>query len=226
VADSGNHRVLRFDNPVFLSAPSPSANQVLGQPNFFTGTSGSSATQFQTPTGIAVDGAGNLFVSDANHRVTLFLAAATKSTTGAGADRVIGQPDFVSTTSGLSSTKLNNPAGLTTDAAGRLFVCDSTNNRVLRFSPLFSPPSVTLKGSTRRKVVGTRVKLTGTAFAELALSKVEFSLNKSAFQNARGTSSWKLTAKPLKPGRNILTIRATDSAGTVSALVKVRVTSE
>jgi sugar lactone lactonase YvrE len=224
VADSGNHRVLRFDNAATRNVASPVAEQVLGQTDFTSGNSGTSATQLQGPDGIAVDAAGNLFVSEANQRVTIFLAAATKSVTGAAADRVLGQPNFTSTSNGVSAIKFSGLNALTTDAAGRLFVVDGGNNRVLRFSPLFAPPSVTLKGSARRKVVGTRVKLTGTASAEAGLAKVEFSLNKAPFVSAVGTTSWKLTGKPLKPGRNSLTIRATDSDGGLSGLVKVRVT--
>ncbi len=226
VADLGNHRVLRFDSAATRNVASPVAEQVLGQTDFPPGNSGNSATQLQGPNGIAVDAEGNLFVSEANNRVLIFLNPASKSATGAAADRVLGQPNFVSTSNGLSDIKFSNPVALTADSAGRLFVVDAGYNRILRFSPLFAPPSITLKGSTRRKVTGPRVKLTGTATTDLGLDKVEFSLNKAPCRSTVGRTSWKLTGKQLKPGKNVITIRATDSEGSLSSLVKVRVTRQ
>lgn len=132
VADSVNHRILRFDN-ASSKASGSDADAVLGQADFVSRTGQTSRSGMNSPAGVTVDASGNLFVSDrANHRVLIFLDAASKDD-GADADGVIGQPDFDTPDSGTSATDFQNPWGLTVDSAGRLWVCDSTNNRVLRF---------------------------------------------------------------------------------------------
>lgn len=132
VADMTNHRVLRFDNASTIASASP-ANGVLGQPDFVTNSTGVTASKMNTPTSVFVDGSGTLWVADrANNRVLKFNNAASKSN-GAAADVVLGQADFVSATSGLTASTMNAPWGVNVDAAGRLWVADRVNNRVLRF---------------------------------------------------------------------------------------------
>jgi DNA-binding beta-propeller fold protein YncE len=100
VADTGNHRVLRFD--AAASKPSGAdADGVLGQDNF-TSADGSVARNRMTfPASVAVDQFGTLWVADAgNHRVLRFDAAASKPN-GADADGVLGQPDFNTNLTGV-----------------------------------------------------------------------------------------------------------------------------
>jgi sugar lactone lactonase YvrE len=67
------------------------------------------------PTGIAVDGAGNLFISDTwNNRVVEILAN--------------GGPAMAVAVNGLS---LSYPSGLAVDSVGNLFISDTLNNRVV-----------------------------------------------------------------------------------------------
>jgi DNA-binding beta-propeller fold protein YncE len=132
VSDYANNRVLRFDNA--SSKPSGSAaDGVLGQPDFDTKTSGTTAGRMNGPVGVFADGDGRLWVTDRlNHRVLRFESAAAKAN-GAIADGVLGQADFTTGTSGLSSTKMNRPMGVYADVPGRLWVCEDDNNRALRF---------------------------------------------------------------------------------------------
>jgi sugar lactone lactonase YvrE len=132
VADMTNNRVLRFDNASTIASASP-ANGVLGQPDFVTNTAGVTANKMTTPTGVFVDGNGTLWVADrANNRVLRFANAATIAN-GTAADGVLGQADFVSATTGLTASTMNAPWGVNVDVAGRLWVADRVNNRVLRF---------------------------------------------------------------------------------------------
>jgi len=132
VADMTNNRVLRFDNASTLANSAP-ANGVLGQPDFVTNSTGVTASKMNTPTSVYVDANGTLWVADrANNRVLRFNNAASKAN-GAAADGVLGQADFVTATSGLTASKMNAPWGVCADAAGRLWVADRVNNRVLRF---------------------------------------------------------------------------------------------
>ena len=132
VSDYGNQRVLRFDGASSKSTGA-AANGVLGQPDFTTSSAGTTASKMTRTTGLFVDGSGRLWVAERdNNRVLRFDNAATKAN-GAAADGVLGQPDFVTGSSGASATKMNGPFGVFVDVGGRLWVSEDGNNRALRF---------------------------------------------------------------------------------------------
>ncbi len=127
VTDRGNHRVLRFENPV-TAANGSAAASVLGQPNFTAGTATTSAAGMSSPSGLAVESSGRLWVVDYNNqRVLRFDAAALKSN-GAAANGVLLQPGFT------TKTPVGYPADVCVSPAGRLFVVMSLGNRVLWFN--------------------------------------------------------------------------------------------
>jgi len=132
VSDSGNLRVLRFDNAAAKSNGA-NADGVLGQPDFTSSVSVATQNGMGEPIGITVDSQGHLWVDDTvNSRVLRFDSAATK-TNGAAADGVLGKPDFTSTDNDTTQTGMVTPMGVAVDTTGTLWVADSNNNRVLRF---------------------------------------------------------------------------------------------
>ena len=93
VADTSNHRVLRFSATDALVNGS-AAEVVLGQANFTSGTAnrgtGVAADTMNNPVDCVVDSGGRLWVVDlSNHRVLRFDNASTKSD-GDNADGVLG----------------------------------------------------------------------------------------------------------------------------------------
>jgi uncharacterized protein (TIGR03437 family) len=137
VADRANQRVLRIPGSALDTNEAP-ADVVVGQPNFFVASTNAggnvSATGFNTPIGLAFDGAGALYVSDfTNARVLVFNSP---HSTGQAANRVLGQMTFL--TSGAPPTptasSLRGPAGLEVSSAGHLFVSVPLDNRVLVFN--------------------------------------------------------------------------------------------
>lgn len=133
VSDYLNNRVLRFDSASFKPTGS-SADGVLGQPDFTTNTSGTSANKMKGPVGVFADSKGRLWITDRlNHRVLRFDNASLK-TNGANADGVLGQPDFTTGSSGLSAFKMNRPMGVYVDDFDNLWVCEDDNNRAIRFN--------------------------------------------------------------------------------------------
>jgi sugar lactone lactonase YvrE len=133
VADSGNNRVLRFAS-ISSKFSGANADGVLGQALFTTSGAGAGTTGLQAPEGIAVSPAGTLYVAcRAGNRVMRFNNAAILAD-GAPANAVLGQPDFNTVTSGLTADKLNFPRGLFLTADDSLWVADSFNHRVVRFS--------------------------------------------------------------------------------------------
>ena len=148
LADASNSRVLGWNNAATFANGAP-ADLVLGQPDFFTGTSntgGESLGSMNGPFGVAVDSKSNLYVADtSNNRVLEFTApftacANTFPCVGGAAANVLGLTGS-STQSCVtpSSTTLCAPKGLTLDPTDELFVADSGAHRVLGFfTPLSS----------------------------------------------------------------------------------------
>ncbi len=133
VADSGHDRVLRFDNAA-AKANGANADGVLGRPDFTAGAGYMTRQNTMTgPEGLAIDASGRLWVADTwNHRVLRFDNAATKAN-GANADAVLGQANFTDYNYATARNRMHLPIGMAVNAAGALFIADSSNDRVLRF---------------------------------------------------------------------------------------------
>ncbi|MFA6456677.1 MAG: alpha/beta hydrolase-fold protein [Bacteroidota bacterium] len=140
ITDRLNHRVLRFDN-ASVKQNGASADGVLGQPNFTSGTSGLSATTMNRPMGVYLDKNDHLWIcEDDNNRVLRFDSVSVKGN-GAAADGVLGQPDFTTNLKNQSRNGLSNLRGVFGDDAGRLYLVDESNNRILVFNHAASQPN-------------------------------------------------------------------------------------
>lgn len=116
------------------------ADLVIGQADFlswFSECNNAAVTgaTLCVPSGIAVDGAGNLYVVDAgNNRVLEYNSPFTTDTLP---DLVFGQDgSFTSSVcnkGGISQASLCGPTGVAVDSAGNVYISDTTNNRVLEF---------------------------------------------------------------------------------------------
>jgi hypothetical protein len=109
---------------------------------------GGPATQADVylPSGVAVDGAGNLFIADSHHnRVREVFAAGANAgtiTTVAGD----GSAGYDGTSMVAKATSLNQPGGVAVDGAGNLYIAD-TNNNVIRKVNLTTGSIVTVAGN-------------------------------------------------------------------------------
>jgi len=129
-ADTGNNRVMIWNGiPVSSGA---NAQVVVGQPDFLTLTSGTTAAKMSQPAGVWTDGTRLVVADTANNRVLIWNTFPTAL--GQNADLVIGQPDFVTATPGTGSLKMASPRSVTSDGV-QLFVADTNNSRVLIYSP-------------------------------------------------------------------------------------------
>jgi sugar lactone lactonase YvrE len=132
VSDDGNCRVLKYANAYAASSNGPSASVVLGQADFSGSNPGTAQNKLSGPTGLTVDGSGNLWVVDANNNRVLKYANASSKTNGANADIVLGQSNFTSSGSGTTQSTMKSPFGVTSHGS-TLWVSESGNYRVLRF---------------------------------------------------------------------------------------------
>ncbi len=140
VTDRLNHRVLRFDQAAAKSNGA-SADGVLGQPDFTTGTYGLSATTMNRPMGVYADADGHLWIcEDDNNRVVRFDSAFAKMN-GAAANGVLGQPDFTTNTKNFSRNGVSNLRGVYGDEAGRIYLVDESNHRILVFEHAANKPN-------------------------------------------------------------------------------------
>ncbi len=156
VADSQNNRILGFKDFTGLQN-GQKADLVIGQPDLYRSVvnypSGDplqpNANGLRSPTSLAVDSAGNLYVTDTgNSRVLRFPAPfASGKTALETADLVIGQPSFGVSVTDPTDRTLSAPISLalTADAAntatpnsGYLIVADAAHNRVLFYPKPFS----------------------------------------------------------------------------------------
>jgi sugar lactone lactonase YvrE len=132
VSDLNNNRGLRFSS-INAALNDSAAEAVLGQVDFTSNMSGTTAATLYGPSHISVDEDGRLWVADFhNHRVLRFDNAASKGN-GTAADGVLGQPDFTSNTPATTRSGMSRPVGVHVDAPGTLWTADTLNNRVLRF---------------------------------------------------------------------------------------------
>ena len=104
--------------------------------------------EFNNPLGIALDTTLTppaLYVADTFNNRVLGFRNATSFANGQMADIVIGQIDFLSATpqgpgvTGGRATGTSVPTGLAVDGNGNLFILDTGNNRILRFSEAIFP---------------------------------------------------------------------------------------
>lgn len=129
VADGRSNRVLIWNSiPATNGQP---ADVVVGQTNFTSSSTGTSATALSGPTGVWAS-ESRLVISDfGNRRVLIYNTIPTSN--GAAADAVIGAPDFDTRGSpDPSATSISGPRGLASDGTS-LFVSDTANHRVLIF---------------------------------------------------------------------------------------------
>ena len=146
IADTGNNRVLEYITP-FASGKTAgvAASMVFGQGLDFTSsqcnfglTAIPDIESMCSPSGVALDSSGNLFVADTNNnRVLVYKVPFNPAT---DANIVFGQNgSFTSNLANLgratpSAKGLWDPAGLAVDTANNLYVADANNNRVLKFT--------------------------------------------------------------------------------------------
>ena len=128
VADQGNHCIRKITNSTPPLIYTVAGTGVLG----FSGDGGvATAARLYSPTGVAVDGAGALYIADTyNHRI--------RTVTRDGLIRTIagtGQEGFGGNGGAALAAMLDTPTGVAVDADGNVYVADLDNNHVRKLTP-------------------------------------------------------------------------------------------
>ena len=87
------------------------------------------AASFNTPSGLAIDGAGNLYVADTGNNAIRKITPDGKVSTLAG-DGMAGSRDGVG-----AAARFNGPIGVAVDNEGVVYVTDTYNDRIRRIAP-------------------------------------------------------------------------------------------
>ena len=158
VSDPGNNRILCFKDASHVN-PGDYADLIIGQTNGLTSVANfpvgdptkPTNTSLNNPSGLVVDGSGNLWVADAgNGRVLRFPApfALSGLTPLPAANLVIGQSNFTSQLTSATTTTMHEPVSVALTSDGSLLVSDISQNRIL----FFQQPLTT--GMAATKVIG------------------------------------------------------------------------
>ena len=171
-ADTLNHRVLAWRSSLRFANGAP-ADLVIGQLGFEValanrGSTTPSQSTLDSPRGIAITSAGDLFVADSgNNRILRFRRPFDQNGL-AGADLVLGQSVFFTRTSAfVNAASMNNPSDVEIGPEGRVYVSDTGNNRVLEFASNAS------NGIGAERVFGKPDFQTGTVAAEVSAETLD-----------------------------------------------------
>lgn len=124
IADTNNN-VIRKVNLALGSITTVAGN---AQPGYAGDGGAATSAMLNSPKGIAVDPAGNLFIADTGNNVIREVTADGKISTVVGF--YPGTPGFAGDGLAASKAELNAPYGVAFDASGNMYIPDSANNRI------------------------------------------------------------------------------------------------
>jgi uncharacterized protein (TIGR03437 family) len=183
VTDAGNHRLLRFSASVLGddAASFPSANLVIGQPDFVSSAPVPNGATFletrikktglREPSSLAFDQGGRLYVTDFLNRVVVYRPPFAN---GMNASRILGiapgvpegqapLPPINEYTIGVTSTTGASASADAVFTAGNvIFVVDTPISRILRYEPFDTWPAESVTFSPRAQAVIGQDGFTGT----------------------------------------------------------------
>ena len=136
IADTLNSRVLAWQDVSSYQIGDP-PTMVLGQPGpQYSGVLGIGARGLNSPASLAVDPTtGNLYVADFGDNRVVRFPSPFANPSQAAPDALYGQASFTTFAAGATSAvSMKQPRAVAVDSAGNLWVADTGNNRILRFS--------------------------------------------------------------------------------------------
>ena len=130
IAESGNERIRKVDSTGTITTIAGTGERG------FSGDGGPAVeAKLYNPRGVAVDGAGNLYISDATNSRIRKVDSTGTITTVAGT----GQYGFSGDDGPAPAARLAFPRGVAVDGAGNLYIADFGNHRIRKLTPMTGP---------------------------------------------------------------------------------------
>src|ERR1700739_274021 len=138
IADTSNHRVRRIDTSGIITTVA--GNGAEG----FSGDGGPATdATLNTPIGVAVDRAGNLYIADAfNNRIRKVNVTGVITTVAGN-----GDARFSGDHAAATNASLGAPFGVAVDAVGNLYIADTSNHRIRKVDAFGMITTVAGKGT-------------------------------------------------------------------------------
>jgi sugar lactone lactonase YvrE len=121
VADAFNHKIRKV-------TPAGVVSTLAGSGAAGSADGSGTAASFNEPSGIAVDGGGNLYVADANNNKIRKITPAGVVSTFAGSG------EFGSADGSGTAASFNFPFGVAADGSGNLYVADTENSKIRKIT--------------------------------------------------------------------------------------------
>ena len=155
---AGNVYVGDFNNnSIRKITPAGVVSTLAGFSGIFGSADGTgSEARFNSPFGVAVDGAGNVYVADTGNNTIREITPAGVVSTLAGLAGSTGSTDGT-----YGAARFNSPFGVAVDAAGTVYVADTVNNTIRKMTPFLDGGDV----STLAGLAGSSGNTDGTGSA-------------------------------------------------------------
>jgi trimeric autotransporter adhesin len=130
ISDTYNNRIRK------VTAATGNITTIAGGGSDYGEGGAATAAELDDPRGVAVDGAGNVYVADYyHHRIRKVTAASGLITTVAGN----GDSDFGGDGGAATAAALEYPEGVTVDGAGQLYIADTSSHRIRKVTASNTP---------------------------------------------------------------------------------------
>jgi sugar lactone lactonase YvrE len=144
VADQGNETIRKV-------TPSGVVTTIAGSPGVKGSVNGTgSAALFHYPAGIAVDGSGNIFVSEQQNFDIRKITSSGVVTTLAGTAGAVGSTDGTG-----AAAQFNQPAGIATDGNGNIYVAEYGSGTIRKVTPAGVVTTLAGKAGSQGSADGT-----------------------------------------------------------------------
>jgi MYXO-CTERM domain-containing protein len=203
VADTNNSTIRK------IVTATGAVTTLTGQAGISGSTDGSSSqARFYYPSGLALDGAGDLLVADTDNHSLRQISSPGAVSTIAGVAGLSGSTDGTGT-----AVRFNYPTGIAADGSANVYVAD-TNNHTIRVGGFPTAPIITAQPSSQTVTAGANVQFSVTATGRPAPT-YQWNFNGTAISGA--TSATLSLSNVQSSSTGTYTVGVTNSSGTVTS---------
>jgi sugar lactone lactonase YvrE len=199
---SGNLFVADTDNNTIRAiSPAGVVSTLAGSAGYSGGADGTgSSARFNSPSDLAVDSSGNIYVADTdNFTIRKVVSSTGTVTTLAGLAGTSGSADGLGT-----AVRFYHPAGIAVDSSSSLYIAD-TDNHTLRLGLLAAAPAIQTQPQSQTVTAGGSAQFSVTASGRPAVT-YQWSFNGTAISGATSSSYSLSSAQSANAGSYTVTV--------------------